>query len=160
MHTEANDIFTREDITDEFMNEIVFCEHFYNFGFICIPAPPQLNLYLKDGTRRVIILDKTAEDDYLSPQEIKELLPSIYERFFCRNVIKEDENGIKRVKNRIIPKHYLPCMIREDLYREIVEKDANFFDKDTGSLPLAIGRYLCEKNGIDEMVCKKYKRIV
>ncbi len=60
-------------------------------------------------------------------------------------LIKEDENGIKRVKNWIIPKHCLPCMIREDLYREIVEKDADFFDKDRGSLPLAIGSYLCEK---------------
>lgn len=158
MHKLQNDIFTKEDITDEFMNKIVFCEHFFNFGFICIPAPPQLTLYLEDGTEYYIPLDKSVGENYLSPQDFKVLLPDIYERFFTRKVFEDDENGCRWYKNWFIAKHYMPCMIRKDFYQEILESDEKFFDKYVESLPLAIDRYLCRKHGVDKLMCKEYRK--
>lgn len=140
---------------DEFMNKIVYCEYLFSFGPICIPGPNFLLIYLEDGTEYNINLQKYKDMKYVSPQELKIILPDLYERFFARKRLDSDENGNKRYNNWILPTINKDCMIREDFYNELLKNDVTTFEKSPYTLSFSIAKYLCEKLGIDNLEYKE-----
>lgn len=113
---------------DEFMNKIVYCEYLFSFGPICIPWPDFLLIYLEDGTEYNINLQKYKDIKYVSRQELKIILPDLYERFFARKRLDSDENGNRRYNNWILPTINRDCMIREDFYNELLKNDVTIFE--------------------------------
>lgn len=73
-------------------------------------------------------MQKYKDIKYVSRQELKIILPDLYERFFARKRLDSDENGNRRYNNWILPTINRDCMIREDFYNELLKNDVTIFE--------------------------------